>query len=86
MLSPVPITPEQMVEDELFNAARAPAPMEELRRDDGTVTVRLNGNFEVASQVVVAPDGRKFSLCVDAAHAGQAPHAHLLPTPMAEER
>lgn len=86
LLSPVPVTPEQMVEDEMFNAGRAPAPMEELRRADGTVTVRLNGNFEVASQVVIAPDGRKISVCTDAAHAGQAPHAHVLPQPTAEER
>lgn len=86
LLSPVPVTPEQMVEDEMFNAGRAPAPMEELRRADGTVTVRLNGNFEVASQVVIAPDGRKISVCTDAAHAGQAPHAHVLPLPTAEER
>lgn len=86
MLSPVPVTPEQVVEDEMFKAAHMPAPMEELRRADGTVTVRLNGNFEVASQVVIAPDGRRISMCTDAAHAGQAPHTHFLAAPMTEER
>jgi hypothetical protein len=86
MLSPVPVTPEQMVEDEMFQASKATAPMEEIRRADGTVTVRLNGNFEVASQIVIGADGRRMSLCTQASHASQAPHVHLPDFSKPEER
>jgi hypothetical protein len=86
MLSPVPVTPEQMVEDELFQASKTTAPMEEIRRADGTVTVRLNGNFEVASQIVIGADGRRMSLCTQASHASQAPHVHLPDFSKPEER
>lgn len=85
-LSPVPVTAEQMVEDELFQATRKSAPVEEIRRADGTVTVRLNGNFEVASSMVIGPDGKPVKLCSMAEHAGRAAHAHPTTVAQPEER
>lgn len=83
-LSPVPVTPEQMVEDELLMQQRSLKPMEQLERADGTVTLRLNGNFELASTMVIGPDGRLVRVCTEA-HAGvEGPHVHPVLAPREE--
>lgn len=85
-LSSVPVTPEQMVEDEISGLEKGLSPVEEIRHPDGTVVTHLNGRFEVASQVDVGPDGRRIARCTLADHAGLPGHTHVLPQTQAEER
>jgi len=75
-LSPVPVTDEQrrLAERPLEEAESRP--MTEFRLADGTVGLNLNGNFEMASQLVVGSDGKRYRLCTDVAHLEDAAHIH----------
>lgn len=85
-LSPVPVTPEQVVEDELLGLGKQLPPVEEVRHSDGTVVIHLNGRFEVASQIVVGVDGRRTTRCTLADHAGLPDHTHVLQHTQPEEQ
>jgi hypothetical protein len=80
-----PVTEEQRRAEAEGLTSGPGAPVIEMRMPDGSVMAILNGNFEMASTAVVAPDGRLQTVCDDAAHAGQPRHVHLKPRAPARE-